>query len=213
MNLTGKEDISGQYPFKKFGVLQVDLSLFVANGSGIVLGEPSSKAEVFMDSIRSLRSLYLENGLISYNQMGSDAHWQMVGIKDNNDKLYRIQISGSDSTVYGGSELDKVKENVIIFNGTSRLWVRYNDKATGTRKYGELYGFFRMRQPFPVTILENFAEARPKLTSKNNHIEPYTAGSTWNQGDGGFLSYVSSENDFTTVGHTTWFIFTPWNTS
>ena len=197
IHLSGEADISGRYPSRTFGVLQVDNGFHMANGSSIVLG--SALEPTYMDSIYELRSVYLKDpaSYTTYEYLdGSDAvHYGMVGIKDKEApyKLYRSHL-GASATAF-----DPEEENVIIFNGDSRVWVRYYNNTNSKVEYGELCGFFRMRSSFSPQGMESFAYARPKLTENNNHISPYTAGNTWNKGDGGFLSYNNSFNDFITT--------------
>ena len=199
LHFSGAPDISGQFPNRIFGVLQVDNGFYSTNGSGIVLGVVGSPA--YMDSIREVRSLYLkDNAGTSYDQIDAsdNTNWEVVGIQDNtaNPGLYRTV---TDLT----TPLTFDQENVIIFNGDSRLMVRYYDASANKVMYGELNGFFRMRaDAFPVSGLESFAYARPKLTNKVNPLDGYdvSGDNTWNAGDGGFLSYDNSLNNFTTEG-------------
>ena len=192
LNLSGAKDISKQDTATNYGVLKVDMSMFVSNGGGIVLGALGKPA--YMDSIKQVRSLYLNDTLSSYNMMGAgnNDRWEVIGIKDNiNPKLYRIH---GDSTL---TELSRADENVIIFNDSSVLWVRYHDKKTGDTEskqyYGELQGFFRMRgdsyQPYDTI---SFAYARPKITDGTQEDD--------NVADGGFLSYNNDYNYFIDFG-------------
>ena len=199
IHFSGAPDISGQYTSRSFGLLQTDLSLYVANGSGIVLGTAGTPA--YMDSIKEIRSLYLKDGIgTSYNQLGAsnNGNWEMVGIKGSDNKLYRIKESEQ-------TELSTLQENVILFNDDSRLWVRYKDQSAGKVMYGQLFGFFRMRADnFTPEGMESFAYARPKLTANVNPLpKPDGSGNypNQNEGDGGFLSY-DDLNTFTTNGQT-----------
>ena len=207
VNLTGADDISGHDSNRKFGVLQMDAGFYSTNGSGIVLG--ATGASAYMDSIREVRSLWLSQAVDNVYTEISNPHgtnWEMVGINgnDDNNKLYRIHSDNSSTA------LTPAQENVIVFNGDSRLWVRYFDRTAATRrKYGELYGFFRMSSPFSPRGTESFAYARPKLTAKVNPIAGYNtgtyeapSGNTWNASDGGFLSYNDANNFFTRIGQT-----------
>lgn len=194
IHFSGDADISGQYPERNFGVLQVSLALYVANGSSIVLGNTTIPA--YMDSIRSVSSLYLKDGVgSSYNQMGagSAGNWEMVGIyPGNTNTLYRIK--GTDDIV----ALTPQGENVILFNNDSRLFVRYKNNSDGKVYYGQLRGFFRMRaDKFLPNGMEGFARSRPKLT---NNVNPIPEQSNQNTGDGGFLSYNTTYNTFVTHG-------------
>ena len=212
IHFTGASDISGEYAntSMRFGIFEVDLNLFMANASGIVLGEVGSP--VYMDSIHDVRSLYLNGTAYSDINIVSSSlsnNWQPVGIKESDNKLYRIDITTDpDNPAVVGDALESSEENVIRFNGDSRLWVRYKNKTTGKLMYGPLIGFFRMRaDAFTPRGTESFAYARPKLTANNNTLQDYPTvtgegvptGNTWNAGDGGFLSYNSSYNDFITT--------------
>ena len=198
VNLTGADDISGHDSNRKFGVLQMNFGFYSTNGSGIVLGATSAPA--YMDSIHEVRSLWLSSGN-TYDQIHNPQNeiWDMVGISGSDNKLYRIH---SDST----TQLTSAQENVIVFNGDSRLWVRYYDRTAATRrKYGQLYGFFRMSSPFTPEGTESFAYARPKLTPNVNPIAVdgfNNQTDTRNRDDGGFLSYNNVYNYFTTNGQT-----------
>ena len=197
VNLSGAADISQSDSERAFAVLQVDKGVYVTNASGIVLG--SVGAPAYMDSIHEVRSLYLkDNSTTSYLHMnaGNDNSWEWIGIKDNDNHLYRIHATGDPT------QLATKEENVIIFNGDSRLYVRYLDESGPAKKrmYGLLQGFFRMRSPFSPRGTESFAYARPKLTPKNNPIrveEFDNSVDTRNEGDGGFLSYDNGNNFFT----------------
>ena len=213
VNLSGADDISQSDSERKFAVLQVDKGVYVTNSSGIVLGAVGAPA--YMDSLREVRSLHLRNASTSYGHLdvgGSDAnYWEWIGVNplnpsdpdgntQDNARLYYTQTAP-------GTPLSSNQENVIIFNGDSRLYVRYLDKSNGNKKrmYGLLQGFFRMRgdlfQPYGT---ESFAYARPKVTPKNNPIavDGYNFTSDiLNGSDGGFLSYVTDYNFFTQANH------------
>ena len=207
VNLSGAADISQSDSDRAFAVLQVDKGVYVTNASGIVLGAVGAPA--YMDSIFEVRSLHLmNNSTTSYLHMnaGSDESWEWIGVNplvehgitqentQENARLYYTQTASSTPLVYN-------QENVIIFNGDSRLYVRYLDKTGGNKKrmYGQLQGFFRMRSPFSPRGTESFAYARPKLTQKNNTIDINGDNSPdyGNEGDGGFLSYDNGNNFFT----------------
>ena len=200
VNLSGADDITGADSFRKFAVLQVDEGVYSTNATGIVLGVTSAPA--YMDSIHEVRSLYLKDGAgTSYDQMSfaNNPNWEMVGINGTvkTDTLYRIHATGTPTA------LKPSQENVIIFNGDSRLYVRYLDEsvpASPKMMYGQLYGFFRMLSPFSPRGTESFAYARPKLTPKNNPIRVdgfNNSQDTRNKDDGGFLSYDVANNFFT----------------
>ena len=197
VNLSGAADISQSDSERAFAVLQVDKGVYVTNASGMVLGAVGAPA--YMDSIHEVRSLYLkDNSGTSYDQMdgGDNTNWEWIGIKDSDNHLYRIHATGDPT------QLATKEENVIIFNGDSRLYVRYLDESGPAKKrmYGLLQGFFRMRSPFSPRGTESFAYARPKLTPKNNPIrveEFDNSVDTRNEGDGGFLSYDNGNNFFT----------------
>ena len=203
VNLSGAYDISGadtldtrwDAPRTKYGVLKVNEGMYSANASGIVLGTVGTP--VYMDTIKQLQSVYLKDnsGTTAYQQIGSfnESNWEAIGIKTNDgsfNKLYRIHDNGTQT------ELTSAGENVIIFNNTSKLWVRYRENDV--KEYGELRGFFRMRadnyQPYDSV---SFAYARPKLTVENGGIEQ--GGTAVNDGDGGFLSYNTSYNFHTKI--------------
>ena len=128
-----------------------------------------------------------------WKKVGLASNWDWVGTQLNSTvpTLYRI-VSGATPAL--GDALTKAEENVILFNGDSRMWVRYHDKKSGDTEfkeyYGELQGFFRMKSPLDPYGTESFAYARQKVTS----------GSTNNTADGGFLSYTASYNYFTDDG-------------
>lgn len=193
IKFTGAHDITPYYDTERnFAILQVDKGLYVTNGSGLILGDAG--APVYMDSIYEVKSLYLKDGVANSYLGTHNGDWEMIGINgDSGNKLGRIQ-GGSISS------LDRPKENVIIFNDKSQLYVRYHDKSIDGTKYGELYGFFRMLAPnYSTEGTESFAYARPKLTKNVNPIVGYdtSGGNTWNEGDGGFLSYETDKNFFT----------------
>ena len=199
VNLSGTADISGQANrnfgvYKAFGIENVDGvdrvvgGMYVSDASSIVLG--ASDAPAYMDMIKQLNSVKLASGSVYDAISGGHLTWKWLGIQGNTPEtasLYYI-----DETTPSGAALTKDQENVILFNGDSRLWVRYLDGTSvpQTQKYGQLYGFFRMRSPFQPYGTESFAYARPKITE----------GSTDNTADGGFLSYQTDYNFFTDAG-------------
>ena len=188
ISFTGAPDISSQAT-GQYAMLKVDNNLLVAHGSSLIL-EGTNARPVLMDSIRDMRSVWLKDEVgTAYNQIGASnlPNWEMVGIKDNDNTLYHIKDNSQTA-------LSRDEENVIIFRGPSKLWVRYHTIENGQfyNKYGHLFGFFRMRgdhyQPYGT---ESFAYARPKITD---------GSSTDNPGDGGFLSYNNDYNFFTDHG-------------
>ena len=214
VKLTGDYDISkadlnalgNDITRKKYGVMNVSVGMLVANGSGIVLGSNAvgeTPAEpVFIDSVNRVRSLYLRDGLSSYNQMGAvhDANWQVIGINADDNHLYRTD-SIDHQLVIVGDPLTTAQENVIIFNDTSKMYVRYWDKKQGDdvakQYYGQLQGFFRMKADscVPSDLSRTFAYARPKLAGY-----PGVDHNNSNMSDGGFLSYNTAYNYYTHGG-------------
>lgn len=183
IQLTGASDISKQAD-GNYAVLKVDDNMYVGNASSLVLGEAEAPAQ--MDSIHAMFSSYLTSGTIYDQDVLSDLPWDWIAIKGN---------TAESAQLYHHNDLDHAltrdQENVILFNGDSRLWVRYGEG--NTTKYGELNGFFRMRadnfEPYGV---ESFAYARPKLTV--NNVMGLSQADELNKGDGGFLSYLSDYN-------------------
>ena len=191
VNLKGDRDISGMADTVDYGVLKVDLGMYVSNGSGIVLGD--SAAPAYMDSIRQVKSLYLKEGLSSYNQMGAsnNNNWYVIGIQNHDNHLYRIDTVGSAPVIHGEA-LEPTEENAVIFKDISKLWVRYH--VGDVQNYGELQGFFRMRGDsyHPHDLDVSFAYARPKITEESEEFD--------NTSDGGWLSYRNEYNYFTDNG-------------
>lgn len=194
VHLSGASDISNQAN-GNYAVLKVDDKMYVCNASSIVLGEAEAPAQ--MDSIHAMFSTYLTSGTIYDQGVLSDLPWDWIAIKGNTSEtaqLYRHNdlVANANSA----SALTRAEENVILFNGDSRLWVRYNEG--NTMKYGELNGFFRMRgdyfEPYGV---ESFAYARPKLTVKN--VNGLSVADELNKGDGGFISYMPTYNFHTQI--------------
>ena len=216
INLTGKYDITDRdLPLpantnrKKYGVLNTNIGLYVSDGSGIILGTPAVPATdeteaipaeaAFIDSVKLVKSLYLPEGATAYNQMGNQpTNWEVIGIQGNSTtdaRLYRLH-NNQDATVTPDQNyLEFADENVIIFNDTSKMWVRYHE--ANKIYYGELEGFFRMRanayDPYDVEV--SFAYARPKIASFAGVQDDNTA-------DGGFLSYHTDYNFYTDRGAT-----------
>ena len=146
VNLTGDFDISkadlhalgDDITRKKYGMINVGVGLLVADSSGIVLGSKAigttPAVPAYMDSIKQVRSLYLEEGRSPYDQLGADhdANWEVVGIQGDTPaeaKLYRI-------TSGGPQLLNSAQENVIVFNDKSKMYVRYGNYELP--KYGQL---------------------------------------------------------------------------
>ena len=207
IHLSGAIDISKKFPDRKFGVLQVDNGFYATNASGLVLGEVGAPA--WMDSITEVRSLYLRGtNTTSYDHidaMQNSDYWEMVGINYSNNRLYRtVTSTGQDDF------LAVDKENVIIFNGNSKLWVRNYNTTADKILYGQLYGFFRVKADYyQPEGTETFAYARPKLSPHVNRIDisDIVPGfnpdqDRLNPDDGGFLSYNTSHNTFVKGGIT-----------
>jgi hypothetical protein len=211
INLSGHKDISSSHDQRNYAVMKVDKGLYIAEASALNLGTTAEPA--YMDSIRMVRSVLVHSDASNFNDpiafwVGTDEEqaiisnsdtWDWVGLKNNQGtvpagalgtELYRITSTGPSD-----QPLTKAQENVIIFNGDSRMWVRYHDN-TGAQKYGELNGFFRMKSPFKPRGKDSFAYARPKLTTMNGGAMD---GDELNKGDGGFLSYETDKNFHTLV--------------
>ena len=199
VNLSGMNDISGNGK-RQYAVLKVDTTLYMANASGFVLGSPSVPA--YMDSIRKVRSVHLKQSSYSvydvpfYGMLDDDAHdyWEWIGIKGDSEETAHLYYTVSNTS----TPLTYAQENVLVFKGDSRLWVRYHRREQQDdgswvdlgQYYGELEGFFRMRSPFQPWGTESFAYARPKISE----------GNTENTADGGFLSYNTPYNFFVDLG-------------
>ena len=201
VNFSGMNDISGSGK-RQYAVLKIDSTLYMANASGFVLGSPSVPA--YMDSIRKVRSVHLKQASYSvydvpfYPMLDDEDHdyWEWIGIKGDSEADAHLYYY-SDLQSSTPSALTFSQENVLVFKGDSRLWVRYHRKEKQGdnwvdmgQYYGELEGFFRMRSPFQPWGTESFAYARPKISE----------GNTDNTSDGGFLSYDTSYNFFTDLG-------------
>jgi hypothetical protein len=204
VNLSGSADIIISNPSstdEKYGVLRVSDTLAIINASSIVLG--STDQPVYMDSIYTVQSLNLANSSASiydHNlyELKKNA-WYWLGIQGDQSNGHLYNINGTTLT---GSALALDKENVMIFNDRSKLWVRYHEKKSGDatvmQYYGELLGFFRMRgvsyNPQTDDETESFAYARPKFKDDAQFV-------TDNLSDGGFLSYNTTFNYFTDEGN------------
>ena len=207
INLSGKYDITdrdlpviGTNDRRKYGVLNTKIGYYMVNASGIVLGSAANgdtpAQPVFIDSVKLVKSLYLPDGATAYNQMSfQPTNWEVVGIQGNTTteaRLYRLH--DNEGTITPDENFLKFnEENVIIFNDTSKMWVRYHE--ANKIYYGELEGFFRMRADayVPTNIEVSFAYARPKLAS-------YIGVTDDNTADGGFLSYNTDYNYYTDHG-------------
>lgn len=206
INLSGLQDISNAANENNYGVMRVNDTLAVINASGIVLGSSTPGAYAHMDSIYTVQSLNLANSnasIYDHNpyELKKNA-WYWLGIKDGNSsaQLYNISGTGGNAQVVG-DPLTFAQENVILYNDTSKLWVRYHAKhegdATSKQYYGELLGFFRMRGDEYHPVLKDtvsFAYARPKII---NDLE----FDNENLSDGGFMSYNIDFNYFTDDGN------------
>lgn len=202
VNFSGMNDISSSGK-RQYSVLKVDSTLYMANASGFVLGSPSIPA--YMDSIHKVRSVHLKQASYSvydvpfYPMLDDESHdyWEWIGIKGDSEEDAHLYYHSDLTASNNPTALTFAQENVLIFKGDSRLWVRYhrrekvNDNWVDMGQYyGELEGFFRMRSPFQPWGTESFAYARPKISEGN--IE--------NTCDGGFLSYHTPYNFFTDLG-------------
>ena len=208
VNLSGAYDISGVDTLDnrwtgtrtKYGVMMVDTAMYMSNGSGIVLGEAHNP--IFMDSIRMLMSVYLPEGTVYDSALLYTLKWDTVGIQGDTPadaRLYRVH--HNDNGTVTPVLLNTGQENTIIFNDTSKLYVRYWEKKQGDvvarQYYGELGGFFRMRADscVPSNLSRTFAYARPKLAGY-----PGVEHNNSNMSDGGFLSYNTAYNYYSHGG-------------
>lgn len=186
VNFTGYRDISGKSD-SLYAVVKINENLYAANASSLVLGSLGTPA--YMDSIVALHSTYLTSGEIYADDDVTSLPWGWIGLKEQGSGFADELLFMNGTTT--GATLTRAQENVILFNGISRLWVRYHEG--NTQKYGELEGFFRMRasyyQPYGN---ESFAYARPKLTVMNGGAS--SSSGEDNKGDGGFLSYMTYFN-------------------
>ena len=214
VNLSGMSDITGQSN-RNYAVLYVDDTLYMANASGLNLG--SQTAPAYMDSIFAVRSLHTMNNDTIYNDFLYKAwarDWEWIGVAPLNPDSTHILDTSNYNTLENArlyyrtsaplNALTYEKENVILFNGDSRLWVRYHRMVNGVNKqlYGELQGFFRMKSPFLPHGTESFAFARPKTTANNNNLPQIVGQPLYiNLSDGGFLSYETEKNFFTQRGN------------
>jgi hypothetical protein len=201
INLSGDEDISGKSD-SLYAVVKINKDFYVANASSMVLG--SQGLPVYIDSIQNIHSYYLTSGNMYQNEDVSSLPWGWIGINGGaTSQMYYM-----NGTTPSATALTAAQENVILFKGRSRMWLRYHEwepEAAGAstfvdrQYYGELKGFFRMRADyFEPYGHESFAYARPKLTELNGGIG--SGGTPVNPADGGFLSYDISRNFFVTDG-------------
>jgi len=207
--LNGQPAIGNDAYEELCAVYKVDSCFYVANGSGITLGEGDVITE--MDSIRKIFSGRLKSGNAYSNIFAGKLDWEWIGLSDSEttamaDNLYYY----SDAV----TPLPYNEENVLVFNTasndkTSMLHVRYTGRPVDEHNrpilvngnpmpvkqyYGELQGFFRMKSGLLPWGLKSFAEARPKLTVNNGGVgqgQPQV-----NDSDGGFLSYQKQFNFF-----------------
>lgn len=206
VNLSGLTDISSTTNVNKYGVMRVSDTLAVINASSIVLGSATQGGYAHMDSIYTVQSLNLASSTASiYNHNLNELNkhsWYWLGIKDEDNaaKLYNINGTGENAQVVGNA-LTYAQENVVLYNDTSKLWVRYHDMKDDDTEYkqyyGELLGFFRMRGDYYHPTLkddESFAYARPKITNDHEFDDD-------NEADGGWLSYNTGFNYFTDLGY------------
>ena len=214
VNLSGLSDITG-VAHRNYAVLKVDDTLYMANASAFNLGTPTSPA--YMDSIFAVRSLHLMNNdsvFADYIYKVAHRDWEWIGVAPLNPTQGDITDTANFNTKENArlyyrtsaatTALTYDKENVILFNGDSRLWVRYHKMVDGVNKqlYGELQGFFRMKSPFLPHGTESFAFARPKTTPNNNNLPQIQGQELYiNLSDGGFLSYEIWKNFFTQRGN------------
>lgn len=214
VNLSGLSDITG-VAHRNYAVLKVDDTLYMTNASALNLGTQTSPA--YMDSIFAVRSLHLMNNDSIYaDYLYKVAHrdWEWIGVAPLNptsgDIIDTLNFNTKENarlyyrTSAPTNDLSYDEENVILFNGDSRLWVRYHKMVDGVNKqlYGELQGFFRMKSPFLPHGTESFAFARPKTTPNNNNLPQIQGQELYiNLSDGGFLSYEIWKNFFTQKGN------------
>ena len=185
--LTGARDISNldNMPNMYYGIYQVDTSFVVSNASSIVLGNETNPNNIIpanIDSVKVVRSVRLDESV--YNKFFlRKLNYTWIGVKDMRED------EGLNVNLYYNGEntaLNRTtQENVIIFKGRSKLFVRYH--ILNENQYGELQGFFRMSSIFKPRGTESFAYARQKITPDR----------LANMDDGGFASYKPAYNFFT----------------
>ena len=191
-----------------YSVMKVDSCFYVADSSALTLGSGDVPAD--MDSIRKIQSAYLIGQSASYNVFSEKfvpkLNWGWIGVVNPTSGTNANEMCFMDGLT-AGSTLNKVQENIIIFNGPTKLWVRYHvwEKETPSSStyvdrqyYGELKGFFRMLSPYRPRGIESFAYARPKIM--DGSILPISHDH-YNMADGGFLSYNVEYNDYLAPGY------------
>ena len=192
-----------------YAVAKVDSCLYIADSSALTLGDGTAPAH--MDSIRKLQSGYLvyDNHTTTYNVFSEKVvgklDWGWIGVVDPTSGNANEMCFMDGLTA--GNTLNKAQENIIIFNGPTKLWVRYHEWEKETpssstyvdrQYYGELKGFFRMLSPYKPRGIESFAYARPKIM--DGSILPISHDH-YNMADGGFLSYNIDYNDYLAPGY------------
>ena len=216
INLKGADDINTTYNTSKiYSVVKVDEVMYLINASALSVGGEAGPA--YMDSIHCLRSMHLNvpSGKTIYDELVALEDDNLTPVENDSTKQHYDNIESLEwiavNPITGGENtaenarlyyhtsapttpLAYEKENVILFNNFSQLWVRYH-KDVPTTMYGELQGFIRMDSDYEPYGTESFAFARPKITgAKNNNIlsgnpaHPYLYDND-NIVDGGFLSY------------------------
>ena len=201
-----------------YAVAKVDSCLYIADSSALTLGDGTAPAH--MDSIRKLQSGFLvyDNHTTTYNVFSEKVvgklDWGWIGVVDptNGNPSIGTEMGNAREMCFmegltQGNTLNKEQENIIIFNGPSKLWVRYHvwEKESSESNiyvdrqyYGELKGFFRMLSPYKPRGIESFAYARPKIM--DGSILP-VSHDHYNMADGGFLSYNLDYNDYLAPGY------------
>ena len=192
-----------------YAVAKIDSCLYIADSSALTLGDGTAPAH--MDSIHKLQSGYLiyDNHTTTYNVFSEKVvgklDWGWIGVVDPTSGNANEMCFMDGLTA--GNTLNKAQENIIIFNGPTKLWVRYHEWEKETpssstyvdrQYYGELKGFFRMLSPYKPRGIESFAYARPKIM--DGSILPISHDH-YNMADGGFLSYNIDYNDYLAPGY------------
>ena len=206
IHFTGAAPISRPDYTTKYAVGRANLGFYCLNGSGIVLG--AANDPVLIDSVKQVKSMYLPTGESVYqNVLGgaSQTNWETVGIMGNTPataELVRLTNTGTETDPEITPEtLTAEQENVILFKDKSKMYVRYTQgkdaEGNDITYYGKLQGFFRMlaEDYVPSNTEESFAYARPKLSGY-----PGVTNNETNEADGGFLSYVASQNYYSHGG-------------
>nr|MCR5039384.1 T9SS type A sorting domain-containing protein [Bacteroidales bacterium] len=193
--LTGARDISNLDGLTTlYGIYQVDTTLMVCNGSSIVLGNADNPTNIIpadIDSVKVVRSVKLKESV--YNKFFlRKLAYTWIGVRDVLDTPITTNANMYYSDGTAGA-LSREAENVILFQGRSKLFVRYHIR--NENQYGELQGFFRMSSPFKPHDSESFAYARQKVTGASAPTKDNI-----NTADGGFLSYHAPYNYYTDNG-------------